>query len=373
MEFNNYFACPYFQKKQFFLNGFGLTTVALLYAFSIGRLFLAIEFPFTHEIPVPEIYNRFYQVVKTDRLAFNEYGISFVDAFLTLWCTVSVILIAVFLARSLIAAKHMRSMRFIADSQSESILTEIQQKFCCRLRIQIVRCPDINLPMGIGVFRKRILIPMAEYSDAELRYIILHEYMHFCNKDLQILYLTEIFSKLFWWNPLVYLLKSDIRQILEIRCDLSVISGISETQRIDYLKAIRTCLIQSNKMKAVYSPIVSTNLIRKNLKTEEMLERFRLIAYPVKKNYYRFQTLSIVCFALLMIISYLFILQPQYQPPEDEVFTQSDVESAGALSGYILANKDGTFTFIDEADFEIEIKKETVEQFVSFGFEIREE
>ena len=292
-----------------------MTTVVLLYAFSIGRLFLAIEFPFAHEIPVPEIYNRFYQLIKTDRLVLSQYGISFVDAFLILWCTVSVILIAVFLARNLMATKHMHSFRFISDFRLESILSETQQKFCSKLKIQISASPDINLPMGIGVFRKHILIPTADYSAAELRYIILHEYMHFCNRDLQILYLTEIFSKLFWWNPFVYLLKSDIRQILEIRCDLSVISGISEKQRIDYLKTIQACLIQSNKIKAVYSPIVSTKLIRKNLKTEEMLERFRLIAYPVKKNYYRFQTLSIICFALLIIVSYLFILQPLYQPP----------------------------------------------------------
>ena len=53
-----------FRKKQFFLNGFGLTTVILLYAFSLGRMFLAIEFPFTHEIPVPEIY----------RLSVNSWG-----------------------------------------------------------------------------------------------------------------------------------------------------------------------------------------------------------------------------------------------------------------------------------------------------------
>lgn len=362
-----------FRKKQFFLNGFGLTTVILLYAFSLGRIFFAIEFPFTHEVPVPEVYNRFYQIIETDRISIGRHDIRILDIGFCLWILVSVILIIIFIARYLSAKHAFVSHKLIHDDRLVRILSDIQKKFRHKLHIQIAECPDINLPMGTGILKKRILIPVADYSDSDLRYIILHEYMHFRNKDLQILLLSELFARLFWWNPLVYLLKSDIRQILEIRCDLSVITGINQKQRVDYLKTIQTCLIQSNKLKAVYTPIVSTQLIRKDLKTEDMLERFKLIAYPVKKNYFWFQILSLICFMLLLLVSYSFILQPQYQPPKEEVYTDSNVGTSGTLSGYILARKDGTYAIIDETGFEIPIQKENLDLLISTGFELREE
>lgn len=362
-----------FRKKLFFLNGFGLTTVILLYAFSLGRMFLAIEFPFTHEIPVPEIYNRFYQIIRTDCIAIGKHDVRILDIGLCLWILVSVVLIIIFIARYLFAKHTFISHRLIHNDKLVHILSDIQEKFRHKLNVQIFECPDINLPLGTGILKKRILIPVADYSDSDLRYILLHEYMHFRNKDLQILFLSELFTRLFWWNPLVYLLKSDIRQILEIRCDLSVITGLSKEQRVDYLKTIQSCLAQSNKLKTSHAPIVSTQLIRKDLKTEEMIERFKLIAYPVKKNYFWFQVLSIICFMLLLLVSYSFILQPQYQPPKDDVFTDSSIEVAGTLSGYILTKKDGTYAIVDETGFEIPVSKENIGNLISIGFEIREE
>lgn len=362
-----------FRKKQFFLNGFGLTTVILLYAFSLGRMFFAIEFPFTHEIPVPEIYNRFYQTIKTNCITIGKHDIRILDIGLCLWISVSVVLIIIFIVRYLSAKHVFVSHKLIHNDKLVHILSDIQKKSYCKLNIQIAECPDINLPMGTGILKKRILIPVADYSDSDLRYIILHEYMHFRNKDLQILFFSELFTRLFWWNPLVYLFKSDIRQILEIQCDLSVITNINEKQRIEYLQTIQTCLLQSNRLKISYSPLVSTQLIRKDLKTEEMLERFKLIAYPVKKNYFWFQVLSIISFILLIMFSYSFILQPQYQPPKEDVFTDSSVEATGTLSGHLLSRKDGTYLFVDETGFEIEITKEVFDQFASFGCEIREE
>lgn len=361
-----------FRKKQFFLNGFGLTTVILLYAFSLGRMFLAIEFPFTHEIPVPEVYNRFYQVIETDCISIGKHDVRILDTGLCLWILVSAILIIIFIARYLSAKHAFVSHKLIHNDKLVHILSDIQEKFRHKLNVQIFECPDINLPMGTGILKKRVLIPVADYSDSDLSHIILHEYMHFRNKDLQILFLSELFTRLFWWNPLVYLFKSDIRQILEIRCDLSVTIGMSKEQRVDYLKTIQTCLIQSNKLKAAYAPIVSTQLIRKDLKTEEMIERFKLIAYPVKKNYFWFQILSIICFMLLLLVSYSFILQPQYQPPQDEVY-EVGTQTAGTLSGYILARKDGTYAIVDETGFEIPVQKENVDVLISGGFKIREE
>ena len=273
-----------FRKKQFFLNGFGLLTAILFCALSIGRMVIAVELPFTHEIPVPEIYNRFYNTIRTSPFSFGEHGVSFVSLFLFLWCTVSVALLAVFFIRELLARKQLRTYRFVSSDQLQSALEDVQEKFGGKLHIRIFECPDIRIPMGTGILNKCILMPQAEYSDEELRHIVMHEYMHFRNKDLQILLLTELFTRIFWWNPFIYILKADIRRILELKCDLSVITNITETQRTDYLRTLRSCLEQSKKCRGLAPPPVSAQLVRKNNQKEEMLERFKLIAYPVQKK-----------------------------------------------------------------------------------------
>lgn len=361
------------RRKQFFLNGFGIGTIILLYLFSFGRMFLAIEFPFTYEIPVPEVYNVFFRSIYFDHIGLSNHQCSLVDVFVAVWCIVSIVLILVFLTRYASALKRYKAYLCEENDKLTAILNETQSKYGTRLNVRIFTCRGVTMPIGVGFLDKRILIPAADYSDDELSYIILHEYMHFCNKDLLILFLTELFARIFWWNLFVYLLRNDIRQILEIKCDLSVTTGMCAKQRADYLKAIHACLIQAGNLKVRYLPPVSTQLIRRDNKKTEMLERFRLIAYPVKKNYSFYQILSIVCFVLLIVVSYLFILQPQYQPPEEDVFTDTNVGVSGTLSGYILAKKDGTYVFIDETGFEMIMKKETVEIFASGGFEIREE
>ncbi|MBO5253908.1 MAG: M56 family metallopeptidase [Clostridia bacterium] len=361
-----------FRKKQFFLNGFGLLTAILFCALSIGRMVIAVELPFTHEIPVPEIYNRFYNTIRTSPFSFGEHGVSFVSLFLFLWCTVSVALLAVFFIRELLARKQLRTYRFVSSDQLQSALEDVQEKFGGKLHIRIFECPDIRIPMGTGILNKCILMPQAEYSDEELRHIVMHEYMHFRNKDLQILLLTELFTRIFWWNPFIYILKADIRRILELKCDLSVITNITETQRTDYLRTLRSCLEQSKKCRGLAPPPVSAQLVRKNNQKEEMLERFKLIAYPVQKNYIRFQTVSILCFSLLMLLSYSFVLQPQYQPPQEEIYSHSGVDEAGTLSGYILEKKDGSYIFIDESGLEFKLTPKTLEVF-SEMFEVRKE
>ena len=121
------------------------------------------------------------------------------------------------------------------------------------------------------------------------------------------------------------------------------------------------------------SPTFSTHFFNKDSKYEELAERVQLVAYPIQKNHTTFQVVSVICYFVILFLSYTFIFQPQYQPPQNEIYTDAAVVVSGTLSGYILERKDGSFVFIDESGFEMEMKKETVDQFVSDGFEIRKE
>ena len=96
------------------------------------------------------------------------------------------------------------------------------------------------------MFRKKILLPRIDYSEEELLYILLHEYIHFANRDIFVKLLVSLFCMIFWWDPVAHLLKQDLEQTLEIKCDLSVAKCLNMEERACYLRTIISTLKHSN-------------------------------------------------------------------------------------------------------------------------------
>lgn len=366
-------AVHFLRKKQFFLNGFGITTIVLLYVFCIGRMLFTFEFPFTRVIELPSVYNQFYQVVCRDTYSVGRREVNVFSIFLIVWLSVSVVLLLKYGIDYARSFKQIRDLSYVTDDRYGKTLAEIQSQTNRRKNICVVSCSAVGMPMGVGVFKKRILIPPGKYTDEEIRYVLLHEYTHFINRDLVTKLLIEIFCRLFWWNPLVYVLRKDVEQMMELRCDLMVISGLGSLKRACYLKTIKECLERSDQGGVKRLSTVSTQLFRRSKRNPELIERFALVAAPVKKDYRKFQIISIVCFISTLLCSYSFIFQPHYQPSQEEMAGDSQVSSFGDLSGYIVKKDDGKYYFINDNGSEWELKSESVEVFVSIGYEIREE
>ncbi len=77
-------------------------------------------------------------------------------------------------------------------------------------------------PCSFGLFSPRILIPRAltdELTDKELETIIIHENTHIRFGHLWIFSIWEIFSSLFWMNPLLRFSFRYLRADMEEICD----------------------------------------------------------------------------------------------------------------------------------------------------------
>lgn len=79
----------------------------------------------------------------------------------------------------------------------------------------------IASPIATGLFRKRILLPFAKYTDMELRMIYEHELTHIKKKDLFWRMTGLAASWLHWFNPVIYLQQKELICRQEIVCDLS--------------------------------------------------------------------------------------------------------------------------------------------------------
>ena len=148
---------------------------------------------------------------------------------------------AVLLTRYLIQYHRVVSYFSEMEKTEDTELNNILDEICTdkeKRNIKIVQTAAVEVPCCIGIFEKRILIPDKKYSREELHYIILHEYTHLDNKDILTIQLINILCIVFWWNPFVYILKGDMYQSIEIRCDQTVTKKLKSAERGNYLTVI---------------------------------------------------------------------------------------------------------------------------------------
>jgi len=106
---------------------------------------------------------------------------------------------------------------------------------------------------------------------------------------------------------------------------------------------------------------------------EELIERFDMVAHSLHRRTYWYQIAIIIIFVLLIAASYLFVLQPYYQPAETEMVADSYVSESGDMTGYVIKHSDGSYTFVDSDGLSRPIQSENVELLISTGIEVKEE
>ena len=150
--------------------------------------------------------------------------------------------------------------------------------------LQVLYCPEVSVPLGVGLFRKRIFLPREDYSQEELSVILRHESTHFQKGDLWIKFLLCVFCCLFWWNPAVYLLQKDVEQLLELRCDASVTRNLTKAEKNAYLTVLLNAVKhaasrEDNTLSFVGAQLFSTR------RHSSLAERFReVMAKPTPQK-----------------------------------------------------------------------------------------
>ena len=85
--------------------------------------------------------------------------------------------------------------------------------------------PLVSSPLLIGFFRPCIVLPSADIPAQELRYIFLHELIHYRRQDLLYKWLVQLAVCLHWFNPLVHRMSREIARACEFSCDEAVLAS----------------------------------------------------------------------------------------------------------------------------------------------------
>jgi len=258
--------------------------------------------------------------------------------------------------------KEIKNYDMRLESNLQDILSEIIKEKKARIRPTILICSSINTPMSFGVLNKYILLPDKEYKKQEAYYILLHEYTHLANGDLLVKMLIHILCSVYWWNPFVYLLQRDLEQTLEIKCDLAITKDINNEKKADYLETILSSIKEVRDKEGNWKKEEGIITGSVNFFQETSIgvkERFRIVSqYRCKGSDSLVRAVMLILFFVSITMSYMFIIQPEFGVPLEEVEVEEGVYEINPEQ--IIIDENGIYKIIMPDGNFIIINEETI-------------
>ena len=344
--------------------------LACLYLFCLGRMFFSLELPFAAVIRAPSLMNPLHDVNEAN-LPMMDGAFWVSDLLLLVWVVGSILLFAQFLIRYHRGKRDIDRLPKQENQVLQKILDELQRGNKRRIPIQVLCCSGLSTPCGIGLLRRQILLPSQEYTEEELFHILRHELQHFQTHDLLVKWMIRVFQCLFWWNPFVYLLGKDMDQVLEIKCDLSVVKNYSRQETLAYMRTIKSQLEQAIHTEKIV-PVASASLVG-NFAMSNVEERFLYLAESLKPNQRKElpKPVFAVLFVVLVIVSYSFVLQSSYEAPElDENGEKIQYRQEDEIK--LLHKKDGSYQEICQDEL-VKVPNYIAEEMIEQGVSVIEE
>lgn len=314
----------------------GYRLLAVFAIFTFIRFIFPFEFPFSVNIIMPQFLSILLSYV---RQAFYSIG----PLNLSVWFVMEVIWgigIIIGLVSYYKEYRQMKSYirRFGNEVTSKEPYAALLKHICSTYHIsstvKIVTLPGISVPMFYGMKTKYILLPQdLQLSDNDMYYIFCHELSHCRHRDLWLKSAIRLVTILYWWNPICHVFKRQTDIIIEMRVDASL-TQTDKKRTIEYLN----CLIHMAELAAL-KPQVSNDLAisffsgdRDNLE-----KRFHMLCKKEGRFGSAIHAILMSTVAAIYMLSYLFIFEPSYTPPETKGFTLSDDNS------YIVITEDGSY------------------------------
>lgn len=312
------------RNHPFFLKSFGVHTLLILYGLCLFRMVVVIELPFTIPIGIRGAFSGVYDRVRQFQMPVGKEDVELTAFLCCIWAAVAGALFVRFIWRDHVVKKELAPCHRNKNKDAERALAKAIAASARKPSVNVCVCGDIDIPMGLGLFHKWIYLPDENFSRGDLNYIMMHEYTHFCNQDGVVKLLTMLFCCVFWWNPIVYILKKDVIQILEIKCDVCATQSFTKKERLEYLQTILRLLKGDPEPSNLPPPSTATGLISRT-RGDNTKERFELIMKARKQVKWKYQAILLSCSIVLLALSYSFVLQPAFDPPLEDIYTDDSV------------------------------------------------
>ena len=336
----------------------GYRTLSLVCVLSILRLLFPFEFSFTKNIRLGEIYVPIAELFRKEYIHILTIKTSLWDICIITWIAGTIVHLYKYIKnyRKDTALIDTLGMYVSKDKKYSSILASVCQHYQLNYNFNVYELPGLSSPMIFSVYKPRILLPAQnEYTDKELYLIFQHEIGHFYYHHLMYQFLIDLFSIVYWWNPLNNYIKKQIDALLEMSIDHVFSATPNET--IDYLNCLlsvkKKCVGQQLSFKS------NSSLSMNNLQESILEKRFQLLTHSQKHHHF-LSTFVVIVSIGLYIFSYCFTLRGYRIPDEaknGEIFQLTDENSYG------ISNGDGTYDIYLYGEY-----IETVDSLMGYDF-----
>lgn len=244
-----------------------------------------------------------------------------------------------------------KKYRLVKNEQAWQVVQKLQLK-----HVEIVASPDIMIPYVTGLFRAKIHLPSVEMPSYILEQVIMHEYQHFVSRDILIKAFYLGIRCVFWWNPIVYIFQRELDRLLEIRCDAAMVKHMDERDKLAYLESLLLIMNHIEPGEAVTLANASTFI--QAGQPGFMEQRFLIILHKEKKKPALIQVVASALVILLFIASFMVIIQPAGNPPDEDIEGTFTINSENA---YILLTTDNVYKLYVNGEFFTDIIESTPE------------
>lgn len=343
------------RRRSDYLNRYGVTFISMLYIFCTVRMLVPIEFP-GHQKLIRDPYLFSYVMniyAKSDDI---DKKIVMVVVF-GVWIIGIIISFLIHKIKLNLARGTVKNWISLSDGRAERILKNIDSS--CDIQI---RYSDVVLePFIDNIFHPTIYLPNKECNDKELEFVLMHEYLHWKRKDLWKKNFLLVMNIIFWWNPLAYLLRSDLNQIIELNCDSMMAKKYGEEEVLDYLDTL-TYMAGGRRRNFDESSTTDSLGFIKELDMHPVKQRFKYVMFKQENKKARKRAnVFIFCFCMIWLIgSYYFILQPDYSLPSEGRNEKYITFSSEDQECYLEELEDGSYLF-HYAGFTDKVSREDVE------------
>lgn len=142
-----------------------------------------------------------------------------------------------------------------ADPDEE--LCDIYREICTALSMKkfprLAVNGQISGPFLAGIVHPCIYLPENSYTPNEIRLVLEHELCHYKRKDLWYKLLLNTVSTVYWFNPLLLVMRREAERDMETLCDAAVSAGKNRDEKLQYSRVILKTAVNMQGRKSFLS------------------------------------------------------------------------------------------------------------------------
>lgn len=322
-------------QNNIFMYGIKIVFVGMI--FIIFRTMLPLNFPFTITLPVDGFF------AQTSYFFYNKnvLGMSIISILTTLWITGIVINFILNFIKNIQTRRTLHQCSALYESTWKKGTEVLSSLGYSNFTLAVV--PNVGSPFITGLIKPTIVLPDCDIPEHYLKYILLHETEHYRNFDLWIKLLLEVIVCIYWWNPLVYQLRTKMQLAMEISNDMVVIKQFDHHAKLDYASfLIHMSKLYSEKNSSLFANL-SIPLIRS--KSDLEVRTMKIVNGAVKHtpnlkpSFYT----NLILVMFIVLFSYTFVFEAAHVPAHIENSSFSIPED----TSYFIETEQGFDLYID--------------------------